>query len=343
MAAPRIARSLEQVRSMAPAHSAVTLGVFDGVHLGHREVMKALLRARKLPGIDQCHLVTLDPHPLVVTHSKMVPPMLTTIEERIALLSRYDLDGILVLKFDEHLAGMNYREFLDRYLIRPFNMKHLVLGYDCYFGRNREGSPERLQREAPKLGFSVNVIPAFESGDEIISSTRIRNALIEGHLDTANDLLGHPYMLSGRVVEGNGKGRELGFPTANLSIDDPYKLWPPRGVYAVRVESENRLFDGMMNIGRAPTMKALPEEAREAEVHLFDFEGDLYGKFLFVYCCACLRKEKEFASPVELKRQLERDRDEATRRLGSGEAGRDCRAGVPKGEERGRGGKGGRP
>jgi riboflavin kinase/FMN adenylyltransferase len=341
MATPKIARSLEQVRVMAPRNSAVTLGVFDGVHLGHREVMKELLHARKLPGIDQCHLVTFDPHPLVVTHSKMMPPMLTTIEERIVLLSRYDLDGILVLKFDEQLAGVDYREFLDRYLVRPFDMKHFVLGYDCHFGRNREGSPDRMQREAPKLGFSVSVIPAFELGEEIISSTRIRNALIEGNLDKANALLGHPYVLSGRIVEGHGQGRQLGFPTANLMIADPFKLWPPRGVYAVRAESENRLYDGMMNIGRAPTMKTLPEEAREAEVHLFDFEGNLYGKSLFVYCYAYLRKEQEFASPAELARQLDRDRIEAIKRLGAQGVSRNRHAGGPAGSGRGDNGESG--
>ncbi len=341
MAGPKIARSLEQVREMAPSNSAVTLGVFDGVHLGHREVMKALLHARKLEGIDECYLVTFDPHPLAVTHSKMMPPMLTTIEERIALLSRYDLDGILVLKFDEHLAGLDYREFLDRYLVRPFDMKHLVLGYDCHFGKNREGSPERMQREAPKLGLSVSVIPAFQFGDEIISSTRIRNTLIEGHLDTANALLGHPFVLSGRVVEGDRQGHELGFPTANLSIHDPFKLWPPRGVYAVQAEVENRLFGGMMNVGRAPTMKNLSEEAREAEVHLFDFDGNLYGKDLFVYCCAYLRKEQQFGSPADLARQLERDREDAIQRLGSQVPGGGCGSGGPERLGRGRHGAGG--
>ena len=339
---PKIARSLEHVRAMAPAHSAVTLGVFDGVHLGHGEVVKALLHAKRLEGIEQCYLVTFDPHPLVVTHSKMMPPMLTTVEERLALLSRYDLDGILVVNFDEPLAAMDYREFLDRYLVKPFRMKHLVLGYDCHFGKNREGSPERMLLEGPKLGFSVDVIRAFEFEGEIISSTRIRNALIEGRLDAANALLGHPYALSGRVVRGDGQGRGLGFPTANLSIRDPFKLWPPRGVYAVRVECESRLFDGMMNIGRAPTMKTLPEDSREAEVHLFGFDGVLYGKDLVVYCCACLRDEREFGSPGELKRQLERDRDEALRRLAERPAGWNCVAARPEGSGRAPRGSGGR-
>jgi riboflavin kinase/FMN adenylyltransferase len=204
---------------------------------------------------------------------------------------------------------------LEKYLIRPFDMKRLVLGYDCHFGRNREGNPERMQREGPRLGIAVSVVPALEMGDEVVSSTTIRNALIEGDLRRANEYLGHPYLLSGRVVPGHGKGHDLGFPTANLMINDPFKLWPPRGVYAVRVEVGGRVHDGMMNVGRAPTMKTLPEDAREAEVHLFDFDGDLYGEHLFVYCHHHLRKERKFGSAAELARQLEQDRIEAATRL----------------------------
>ncbi len=315
MVPPKIARSPEDIRAMAPKNSAVTLGVFDGIHLGHKRIIKELIHSKRRDAIDACYLVTFDPHPLVVTHSKMMPPMLTTIDERIALLSECDLDGILVLKFDEHLSGVDYRTFLRRYLIRPFDMKHLVLGYDCHFGENREGNPERVRREASKLGFSREVVDAVRQGEEVVSSTKIRNALIEGDVEKANTFLGHPYLMAGRVVRGHGKGRGLGFPTANLLIVDPYKLWPPRGVYAVRVAFGGRLLDGMMNVGRAPTMKTLPEETREAEVHVIDFEGDLYGKHLLVYCHSFLREERTFGSPGELARQLQNDRVEAVRRL----------------------------
>jgi riboflavin kinase/FMN adenylyltransferase len=323
MAALRVARSVDEVREMAPRKSAVTLGVFDGVHLGHQRIVHELVRSKESAGIEQSFLVTFDPHPLAVTHSRMMPPMLTTVDERIALLSSYDLDGVLVLKFDAELASVEYRAFLEKYLIRPFDMKHFVLGYDCHFGRNREGSPERMQREGPMLGLTVSVVPALELGSKVISSTRIRNALIEGDLDKANAYLGHPYLLSGRVVRGHGMGRGLGFPTANLMITDPFKLWPPRGVYAVRVEVRGRFHDGMMNVGRAPTMKSLPEGAREAEVHLFEFDADLYDEDLRVYCYDYLRQEQKFTSPAELAQQLERDRVEAARRL----EGRDGPAG----------------
>ncbi len=318
MAAPVVARSVEELRAIAPKNSAVTLGVFDGVHLGHKRIVRELIRSKRREGIDQCYLVTFDPHPLVVTHSKMMPPLLTTMEERVSILSRYALDGILVLNFDSHLAEVEYRAFLDRYLLKPFDMKHIVLGYDCHFGKDREGSPERVKKDASKLGFTVEVVEAVEQGDEIVSSTRIRNTLIEGNFEKANSYLGHPYLISGRVVRGHGKGRGLGFPTANLSITDPYKLWPPRGVYAVRVVFREHTFDGMMNVGRAPTMKSLPEETREAEVHLFNFEGDLYDQHLLVYCHSFLRKEQAFDTPSDLAEQLEIDQKEALRRLQAG-------------------------
>jgi len=315
---PKVARSIEELREFSPRSSAVTLGVFDGVHVGHRKVVDELVRAKKIPGIEQCYVVTFDPHPVVVTHARMTPPMLTTIDERISLLSRYALDGILVLTFDERMAGLDYRAFLEKCLIRPFDMRHLVLGYDCHFGRNREGSPEKVRSEAPRFGITVDVVPAVTMGAEVVSSTAIRNALIEGNLGKANEFLGHPYLLSGRVVGGHGRGRGLGFPTANLKVLDPFKLWPPRGVYAVRAETGGRLYGGLMNIGRAPTIKSLPEEAREAEVHLFDFEGDIYGENLLVHCCHFLRSERKFASAAELSRQLETDRAEATRWLAAG-------------------------
>lgn len=315
MPAPIVSRSLEELRRRPPKRSAVTLGVFDGVHLGHQRIIAELLNSRKRSGIEQCHLVTFDPHPLAVTHSRMTPPVLTTIEERVSLLSHFDLDGVTILKFDENVARLDYRVFLDGYLIRPFDMKHLVLGYDCHFGRGREGSPERVRKEGPKHGISVSVVPAVSIGEEIISSTAIRNALIEGNLEKANALSGHPYLLTGRVIRGDGMGKGLGYPTANLMIADPLKLRPPRGVYAVRVEVDGRLFDGMMNVGRAPTLKSLPEESREAEVHLFDFDEDVYGRDLRIFCCSYLRSEHKFGSADELARQLDRDRASARERL----------------------------
>ncbi|MEE9269292.1 MAG: riboflavin biosynthesis protein RibF [Candidatus Krumholzibacteria bacterium] len=315
MGSPIIARSLAELRSPAPKNSAVTLGVFDGVHLGHREIIRELIHVRNRKSVDGCYLITFDPHPVVVTHSRMTPPMLTTIDERLALLGSFDLDGIVVLEFNRELADLDYRSFIENYLLKPFDMKVLVLGYDCYFGKNREGSPEKAGEEGVRLGYETTVVPALQQGNAVVSSTKIRNALMKGDVAGANELLGHPYLLTGTVVRGHGKGHELGFPTANLAVPDAHKLWPPRGVYAVKVEYRGQTLHGMMNVGSAPTIKALGDGVCEAEVHLFEFEGDLYGERLDVYCCAYLREERRFPSPGALVEQLEADRLEAIAQL----------------------------
>lgn len=307
----RVFRSLADIRAARPRHSVLTLGVFDGVHRGHRSVVEELLAARKRNDIDGCYLITFDPHPVVVTHARMRPPMLTTIDERIDLLSAYDLDGISVLHFDEALANIDYRTFLERYMRQPFDMKLLILGYDCYFGKNREGSPERVLAESKNADYDVRVIEPLRNQEQIISSTKIRNALMDGDLAGANDLLGHPYLISGTVVHGHGKGVELGFPTANLAIEDPHKLWPPRGVYAVRARHAGRTLGGMMNIGRAPTVKDLDANAREVEIHVFDFDEDLYGERLSVECHRYLRDEQKFPSVDALVEQLHQDKEAA--------------------------------
>jgi len=312
---PRVAYSVEDVRSWMPKDAAVTLGVFDGVHLGHKKIVNDLVSSKSAGSINGCYLITFDPHPLVVTHSKMNPPMLTTLDERIHLLSEFDLDGILVLDFNEELASVDYRTFIRKYLMQGFNMKRLVLGYDCYFGKNREGSPQRAQDESSKMGFECEIVSAVLNGNEAISSTKIRNALIEGDVATANRFFGHPYLVKGEVVKGYGKGGDLGFPTANLRVADPYKLWPPPGVYAVQVGYEANKLRGMMNIGSAPTIKSLPDGAKEIEVHLFDFNEDIYGKELWVYCHTHLRSEREFPSVEALIEQLGVDKRQALESL----------------------------
>ncbi len=313
----RVAYSLEEVIASEPRQSAVTLGVFDGVHRGHRRIIESLIQCRASGLVKSCHVVTFDPHPVVVTHSRITPPILSSIDERIDLLRSFPLDGIFVVHFDEKVADTDYRTFLDRYLLKALDMKVLVLGYDCHFGKNREGSPEKVEEEGRKRGFKVKIVPPQRYQGEIVSSTHIRNKLLEGDLGGANALLGHPYTVAGKVVPGHGKGRSLGFPTANITVDNPYKLWPPSGVHAVSVRLRGEVHFGIMNVGRAPTLKNLQNGAREIEVHIFDFEGDLYGETLFVYCQAFLREERSFPSAEMLKRQLEADRETALRILGA--------------------------
>jgi len=303
--------SVEQVARLRLRDTAVTLGVFDGVHRGHRKIVEELVAHKSAGKVSQAVLITFHPHPLTVTHSRLAPPLLSTVEERVELLSASGLDGILAFPFDQRVAAMDYRDFIEKYLLRILGMKVLVLGYDCHLGRNREGSPERVSREAGKMGFEAVVVPPVRAGAEIISSTRIRNEVIEGRLEQAEALLGHPYLVAGTVASGHGYGKDLGYPTANLQVRDRYKLWPPRGVYAVQVRWDERWWGGMMNVGSAPTLKRLGPGRLEMEVHLFDFQGELYGETLYVYLVGFLRGEKKFPSPVELARQLARDEEKA--------------------------------
>ena len=308
-----VAFSLDEIAQLAPKRSAVTLGVFDGVHRGHHRIIEELVTCRADEDIDRVFLMTFDPHPVSVTHSRAMPPVLSTIAERIELFREFDLDGVFVVPFDERTARMDYRDFIQRYFLDAMDMRRLVLGYDCHFGHRRQGSPERVASEGERLGFSVRVVPPVEFDGAVVSSTQIRETLEAGKLDRANDLLGHPYLVRGTVGSGRGKGRNLGFPTANVGVNDPMKLWPPLGVYAVNVIWREQRYGGMMNVGRAPTIKA---GETEIEVHIFDFDHTLYGETVSVYCEAWLREERRFPSVDALIAQLTKDRERAREVLG---------------------------
>ncbi len=311
-----VARSLDELRVLAPRDSAVTIGVFDGVHTGHRTILDELVARRESGRVESAWVVTFDPHPLVVTHSREAPPILSTIAERIELFSAFALDGVFVLKFDEATARTDYRDFIQHYFLDAMHMRQLVMGYDCHFGYKREGSPERVQEEGSRRDFDVTVVPPAYAGGEIISSTTIRRALQSADLERANHLLGHPYVVRGTVAHGQGRGRDLGFPTANVAVGDPQKQWPAAGVYAVRVVWRDRIYEGMMNIGRSPTMKRVDQD--EMEVHIFDFEHHIYGEEISVHCEAYLRPEKRFPTVTALIEQLSDDRRAARERLARG-------------------------
>jgi riboflavin kinase/FMN adenylyltransferase len=316
VSAIRVARSLAELGAFAPRDTAVTLGVFDGVHRGHRAIIDALVARREAGGAGSAWVVTFEPHPLTVTRSREAPPILTTITERLELLARFPVDGVFVLPFDEETARVDYRDFIQRYFLDAMNMRELVLGYDCRFGHQREGSPEKAAEEGARRGFRVTIVPPVRVDAEVVSSTTIRKTLLSANLERANHLLGHPYLLRGRVVHGQGRGRDLGFPTANLEIEDAQKLWPPTGVYAVRVGWRGWIHDGMMNVGRAPTMKR--GHADEIEVHIFDFDHHIYGEEISVWCEVFLRPERKFPTVAALIEQLADDRRAAREHLSSG-------------------------
>lgn len=311
-----VARTLDELRALAPRKSAVTIGVFDGVHLGHRKVLEDLVARRERGQVDGAWVVTFDPHPLTVTHSRAAPPILSTIAERIELLSSFGLDGVFVLHFDQATARIEYRDFIQRFFLDAMDMRELVMGYDCHFGHQREGSPERVAEEGARRGFGVTVIPPVYVDDGIVSSTTIRSALQAADVERANHLLGHAYLVRGTVAHGQGRGRDLGFPTANVAVAEAHKQWPASGVYAVRVVWRGRNYEGMMNIGRSPTMKRADQD--EMEVHIFDFDHHVYGEEISVYCEAYLRPERRFATVTALIEQLNDDRRAARERLARG-------------------------
>jgi riboflavin kinase/FMN adenylyltransferase len=310
-----VAYSLDEVAErLAPRASVVTLGVFDGVHRGHSRIIEEVIERKASDQLEGAYLITFDPHPVLVTRSRKTPPILSTIEERLELFSRFPLDGVFVVTFDEVTARLRYREFIERYLVGAMDVRHLVLGYDHYFGYKREGSPERVREEGARRGFGVSVVPPVEFESSVVSSTFIRAALQAGDIDEANGLLGHPYLVSGEVVVGQGRGRGFGFPTANVEVSHALKLWPPQGVYAVNIQLSGEWLPGMMNVGTAPTVRGA---APGIEVHIFDFDRDIYGERVLVSCEAYLRGERRFPSEEALILQLKEDQ-KAARGLLSG-------------------------
>ncbi len=311
-----VAHSLEELRAQAPRTTAVTIGVFDGIHLGHAKILEEVVARRDSGRVQSAWAITFDPHPLVVTHSREAPPILSTTAERIELMSKFGLDGVFVLHFDEAVAHMEYRDFIQRYFLDAMGMREVVMGYDCHFGHRREGSPERVAEEGARRGFGVTVIPPVYVDGDAISSTAIRSALQTADLERANHLMGHAYLVRGVVAQGQGRGRDLGFPTANVAVTHPHKQWPASGVYAVRVGWRGRIYDGMMNVGRSPTIKRVDHD--EMEVHIFDFDHHIYGDELSVYCEAYLRPEERFRTVTALIDQLNQDRRAARERLATG-------------------------
>lgn len=296
----------------------VTVGTFDGVHRGHQAILRYLLaRAQKRNGVST--VVSFDPHPREVVHDERVP-LLTTVEERAALLDAHGLDRFVVIPFTKVFARLAPRAYVEEILLARVGLKEIVIGYDHRFGRDREGDRALLERMGAAHDFSVDVIPPQEVDHDVVSSSAIRRLLAEeGDVQRAAELLGRPYTLGGLVERGEGRGRQLGYPTANIAVRSDRKLVPAIGVYAVRVGigEGGPLYGGMMNIGRRPTFEGMDVTV---EVHLLDFEGDLYGETLRVEFLRRLRDEQKFDGPDVLVAQLSRDEEHCRRVLNAMEA-----------------------
>lgn len=289
--------------------SVVTVGTFDGVHRGHQAIIEYLQqRAREQAGPST--LVSFDPHPRSVVHEEDVP-LLTTVPERAQVLDALGLDRLVVVPFSEEFAQLSPREYVHDVLVERIGLQEVTVGYDHRFGKDRAGDVTLLRELGTEYGFSVDVIPAQEVDHDVVSSSSVRALLQdEGAVQKANERLGRPYQLQGTVARGDGRGRQIGFPTANLALDDARKLVPKRGVYATQVQLPGgRHCGGMMNIGRRPTFDGMDVTA---EVHLLNFEGDLYGEHLSVQFLQRLRDEQRFESAEALAAQLSEDEQRCT-------------------------------
>lgn len=280
-----------------------TLGTFDGVHLGHTKIIE---RLRKSSTEEEESLVlTFFPHPRMVLQKESDIKLLNTIEERTQLLEKAGLQNLIIHPFDQAFSRLTAEEFVKNILVDIFNIKKIIIGHDHRFGRNRTANIDDLIRFGKEYDFDVEQISAQEIDAVSISSTKIRNALTEGRIELANEYLGYNYCLSGFVIQGKKLGRTIGFPTANLKIEESYKLIPAQGVYAVRCQVGTQTRNGMLNIGTNPTVAG---QSISIEVHLFEFDADLYGQKITVEFIKRIRDEQKFASVADLSLQLQKDK-----------------------------------
>jgi riboflavin kinase/FMN adenylyltransferase len=307
----KIARSLAEIQR--DPRSVVTVGSFDGVHLAHKEIIRTLVtHAAACKG--RSVLVTFDPHPSEVVSSSRGPVgLLTTMNERIKLLSTLDIDLLFIVKFTFEFSQLTSQEFYQSYVVDRLGVSEVVVGYDHMFGRNREAGVQDLVKMGEQFSFSVHAADPYVVQGVTVSSTEIRSSLMKGDVDRAEMLLGYPYFLEGKVVPGDGRGKVLGYPTANIEVSSSRKLLPGHGVYLVGVQLEGEHLFGMMNVGIRPTVT--DGTTRTVEVHVFDLDREIYGADMTVRCLRKLRNEQRFASVRELAVQLEKDKEVSLRHL----------------------------
>lgn len=300
----KIHRDLKDFRAKNPV---VTIGTFDGVHLGHRKIISRLHDlAASIDG--ESVIFTFDPHPRkVVAASETNLRLLTSLDEKIALFEQSGIDHLVVYPFTPEFAQLTYEEFVEQILVGQIHTKSLVVGYDHKFGKGRKGDFDLLKSCADRLGFQIEKLDVLLMNESHISSTKIREAIQSGDFETANAFLGYRFSLHGTVVEGQKIGRTINYPTANIDTSDPDKIIPGYGVYAVVVTVTNEEYFGMLNIGSRPTVNHNADH-RTVEVNILDFDADIYGEEIKVVFYHKLREEQRFASLDALKEQLAKDK-----------------------------------
>jgi riboflavin kinase/FMN adenylyltransferase len=300
----KIHRELNSFQANNPV---LTIGTFDGVHLGHRKIITRLHElALSLNG--ESVIFTFDPHPRkVVAPNESSLRILTTLEEKIELFEQSGIDHLIIYPFTTEFAQLSYERFVEEILVGQIHTKYLVVGYDHKFGKDRQGDFEFLKNCASRLNFQIEKLDVLLMNESNVSSTKIREALQKGDIETANAFLGYPFTLHGTVVRGQQLGRKIQFPTANIEASDPDKIIPGFGVYAVKVNVLNQWYQGMLNIGNRPTVNSNADH-RSIEVHIFDFDADIYDLPIEVLFFKKLREEQKFPSVEVLKVQLHMDK-----------------------------------
>lgn len=294
---------LNNFRALNPV---VTIGTFDGVHLGHREVISELKRHCMLSGGESV-VFTFEPHPrIVIAPQEDSLRLLSTKSEKIRLMEKIGIDHLVIYPFTKEFSKLTYDEFVSEILVKGMNISSLVVGYDHRFGKGRQGDFNSLEMLSKSLNFTVEQLSQLVVDNKVVSSTKIRQALEEGNISKANHFLGYQYTLSGKVIEGNQLGRKIGFPTANIDTYDRHKLVPADGVYAVLVESGGRVLKGMLNIGIRPTVNYNADH-KSIEVHIFNFDEDIYNSDITILFVEKIRNEQKFDGIELLKEQLIND------------------------------------
>ena len=290
-------------------NAVLTIGTFDGVHVGHQKIISRLKEVALQKG-GETVILTFFPHPRMILHpDDLNIKLISTMNEKAERLENLGIDHLIITPFTRDFSNLNPQEYIKDVLVEKIGTTHIIIGYDHRFGKDRSGGLKELQNHASELGYDVEEIPEQDINDVAISSTKIRNALLNGDVKTAENFLGYPFHLSGKVIKGDQIGRKIGFPTANLFIEESYKLIPSDGIYAVSVDFKSgQLKDenakGMAYIGHRPTINGM---SRNIEVHIFDFSEDIYGETIRINFLEYFRDDQKFNSLDELKEQLGRD------------------------------------
>lgn len=286
--------------------SVITLGTFDGLHLGHQQIVNEVIRkSHQIDGRN--FLLTFEPHPRKVISGSNNVKLLTTLDEKIEILEKLGLENLFVINFTKEFSRQSPEDFVKKYLVEGIGMKEIVIGYDHHFGKERDGNSELLQKLGKEFNFSATIIPEFSSDGETVSSTKIRNALLTGDVAAAAKMLGRLYSFKGVIVRGDGRGRKLGFPTANISVEDQDKLIPAKGIYAAECMVENEKHFGLLSLGSRPTFHEDGDVI--PEFYIFDFDKDIYDQVMQVNLVEKIRDEEKFNSVDELIIQMKKDEE----------------------------------